>query len=299
MSTMFFEKLKKAQDLARQRTVEPPPYDTDIRVGDLVEVVSWDEKAMLQAGFRKGQSVAAEVGFRGVVASRNKSGYGEQTFCAFDEPKVCAAHGRFRILERGGKPYVRCGTYDNAAQVVTMPDGSKMTTKEVYDWLAAPDAKPEPPDSVVVAGGRLRECLDASADRMLLKQLAEEHEPPKCAWCGEGDAPGCVGRDGATSPLCVACQPYWSALQSRLSAGGAHDCPEERESVRRWVDGQRPAIVCLRDECGKPTTSQYHICNDCGGLHPDDRGSLDQRIREAQPDQSTAAAGMTAAWEWP
>lgn len=69
-----------------------------------------------------------------------------------------------------------------------------------------------------------------------------------CAWCQSSD---CKTDAGSY------CFGYECRLQERLLATGAHDCEEERESVRRWVEQYQASAPDLLREPAKP-------CSDCG-----------------------------------
>lgn len=62
----------------------------------------------------------------------------------------------------------------------------------------------------------------------------------KCSWCGEGCG-DCSVHEGTVHAWHFNCMPYGVALLQRLSSG-ANDCPEERDAVKRWVDGQQASV---------------------------------------------------------
>ena len=93
----------------------------------------------------------------------------------------------------------------------------------------------------------------------MVRILHPEPEPKlvtnKCPWCdtslGANSIHACS--DG--------CRILELRYQERLSAG-ANDCPEERDSVRRWVNAKQVVVVC--DTCKRtPPKRGYSRCLDC------------------------------------
>jgi hypothetical protein len=130
-----------------------------------------------------------------------------------------------------------------------------------------------------------------------------------CAWCRNPiteDMRAVSFSDGAETHRL--CHRYYAALVERLATGGAHDCPEERESVRRFVDAQKPSGARCRC-CGAQLSTAGGLagsswCGDCTG---NTRGvcfnnntrkpALDQRIAAAQSE--TDSVSEWGAWAHP
>jgi hypothetical protein len=93
-----------------------PVFDTDVQVGDLVEVI---DIAANRSDWRN-----AEIGHRGKAERVTNLGEG-LFFVLFEkEPKV-SAHGRFKVIERDGFPYVPgcrvIATTDNGTEPIYSP----------------------------------------------------------------------------------------------------------------------------------------------------------------------------------
>ena len=64
---------------------------------------------------------------------------------------------------------------------------------------------------------------------------------------------------------------YDEALRERLLSGGV-DCPEERDSVRRWVDAQRVTTQPLCVSCKRtPVDETDGCCRDCFSVFGGDK----------------------------
>jgi hypothetical protein len=240
------------------REVEPA-FDTDIRVGDVVEVVS-----------SRNSVRAAVVGYRGVARRVARSNaYEGADFVAFDEPLLTSCHGRFRVIEREGKAYER--PEDKALGVLLdATDRVDAVEKARRDEIPCPDES---------GRGRCDGCEVRGETR---DTLAVSHRDPICNWCSKP----ITNTDPGAAPwpdvvhLHGECLPYWSALEKRVK-GGAYDIPEERESVRRFVDGHRDKASC-------PPPS------DDGGALP--YQPIDERIREARLSGEVDPVSGWTAW---
>lgn len=81
-------------------------------------------------------------------------------------------------------------------------------------------------------------------------------------------------------------------LDRRLAIGGAYDCPEEREAVRRFVDARH----VVRCECGAEPDPRSFAgeCADC-------QATACKELKpypEIDPIEEWSA-GATQGWEWP
>jgi hypothetical protein len=132
-------------------------------------------------------------------------------------------------------------------------------------------AKPPP---MAVDGYELRmqryvhimDAIPRVTPRILLDEPPPK--PPPCRWCGVSpDVP--IDHAGYNKYGCAKldCVRYDLALKERLYAG-ANDCPEERDSVRRWVDRQRVTSSCRG--CTRPLEQDAHVlfCSDCAVSKP-------------------------------
>jgi hypothetical protein len=260
--------------LKRQETVE---FDADIRVGDVVEVVSLDEAGMRVRGLALPASLGA--GLRGAVRSVGRR-------CVLIETVhgLYAVHGHFRILERDGKPHVRTERLANLPQLPVF-----RLESETGEALGV--------GHQLTGGAKKRETVPAAAP-----------EPEHCAWCRK-DLTG--AKRGATVSIektgertCFDCMPYYAALLMRTEAG-AYDTPDERESVRRFVDGKSAPSPCRH--CGKPNAFTVYG----GGLKVKDitcRACAMSRERDKRGERPGAEIDPTSEWsagsnpngaEWP
>lgn len=111
--------------------------------------------------------------------------------------------------------------------------------------------------------GQIMDAMPRVTPRILLDDPPPNPSPrtaqSTCAWCNETTFFGC------TRTTCIACA---DALSERLYAG-ANDCPEERDSVRRWVDRQTPTKSCRG--CTRPLEQDAHVlfCSDCAVSKPE------------------------------
>jgi hypothetical protein len=241
-----------------------PVFDTDIRVGDVVEVVSIDDTVTPKSG---------EVGARGRVLYVNEymTPPPHRTFYTVVLEGVDGyVHGRFRVIEREGKAYGR--NEDKTLRVL-------LDTADRVDAVenARRDASPCPDES---GRGRCDGCEACGEKRDT--QLAVSSRDPICNWCSKPITD--TDPDAAPWPDVVhlhgECFPYWSALEKRVK-GGAYDIPEERESVRRFVDAQLDKASC-------PPPS------DDGGALP--YQPIDERIREARLSSEVDPVSGWSAW---
>jgi hypothetical protein len=269
-----------------------PAFDTDIRVGDVVEVVSHDEEAMLKSGW---VGTAQAVGSRAVVRSTCCSSLGmKQTFCLFEPGDLRGAHGRFRVIERERKAY---GRPEDRALGVLLDAADRVGAVETASrYKSAGTEAANSGKSWTIAGTFVEEKRDT------LPAPAIDPDPLTCPWCNAAVAVGQGHTLGATTH--PKCGPYWYRLQERVSAG-AYDIPEERESVRRFVDAQAAPPPCRH--CGKPNATTVIgagsgkikdvTCRACAlSRERKKRGEV------AAPEIDPVAgwsAGSTATWEWP
>jgi hypothetical protein len=265
--------------VVRRHLERAPEFDTDIRIGDVVEVVSIDEEAMRTDGCRV-TDYSTMVGQRLLVAISGESGFGSRQQSIHGDAARADGngvvryyrHGRFRILERDGKAYVR-------------------SVEEKRDTIPVP--APDAADAMAQACERVHEHMQKALAAQVVKP-----EAPRCAWCAEPIAPGAkrvIHLDIGTAAH-GECNGYYEKLRERLSTGGAHDTPEERESVRRFVDAERQYSRCA---CGAQT-SEHRSCADCRTLKVMPRRPLDARIAEADDDPPSCwQAGATPGAEWP
>lgn len=113
-----------------------------------------------------------------------------------------------------------------------------------------------------------------------------------CLFCGKPYNVNKTQWLSAAGVCHLECGEYWSALQQRIAAG-ANDCPEERDAVKRWVDGQQAAKlerVCATCKVA-PVQAPASFCWDC---------ARPKRAKVAEPVQTnqwTADSGPD--WEYP
>lgn len=127
-------------------------------------------------------------------------------------------------------------------------------------------------------------CRPCDAKR--IAKQAEQAEKAKlcCVWCESPSVS--IGANSLSAPACYRdrCSALSMALQERLD-GGANDCAEERESVKRWVDARQPAQVFCNACKRTPVAEPGEWCRDCHCVFGGDKHAP---TRPRKPPEATA-----------
>jgi hypothetical protein len=246
-----------------------PAFDTDIRIGDVVEVVSIDEEAMRKRGCSRAFLAKLSPGEHILVGATSVLDTG--TVLVNEQSGQCRyRYGRFRVLERDGKAYVRetarstqpkrktvalfGSRADVEAQLKVASDdvvfvwvrdvgcmrGHRFTSAVNLSIDPVPaelevalsvhwDFGVGPPQIVSIP------ALEAEEERKrdTISAPAPETDETLCAWCNK---PCSDSGDTLGATTHKDCARYWLGLQERLKVGDVNDCAEERDSVRCFVD---------------------------------------------------------------
>jgi hypothetical protein len=261
------------KDLMKACESPDPAYDTDIRVGDLVQVVALDSASMREAEqFRRDnpnkepdqpRPVAAPGYINNVDRYESARRDGGADYVRFLGNRY--AWGRFRILERDGEPYERAG------RLVVAPRTTGDALVPVIG--SAPAADP-------------------------------------CAWCSSESCTGAralpyAGRCGKYQVALEERLAIGGTNDCEAERESVRRFVDAREPRRRCACGAElmGALARADRQCGDCRRTAER---DRARVEPRTENSLDERITEAQPPSESErdptsgwSAGATPSAEWP
>jgi len=140
-----------------------------------------------------------------------------------------------RLEARGYGCYVYAGEWESVSS--GQQDTAAVMWESDIDWSSVSMRKSRTSESAVSGFG------------VTTRSVPGDPEPTSpCEWC---TTPGCTAGPGST------CRSYRRCLGARLATGGANNCAEERESVRRWLDAQQETWP------ENPFRKKPTLCSEC------------------------------------